>query len=63
MDENIHETMFLEVEAEEAIWMRYAAAYASNGHSPLSAANLATELLELHRQVWTDRRKKTDELI
>lgn len=47
-----HETAFLEIPTDEAIWMRYAAANAANGNTPHSTAYNADQLLRLHRTRW-----------
>ena len=52
MPDQMHETQFLEVPTDEAIWMQYAAAFASHGNMPKDCAAFANQLMKLHRQVW-----------
>lgn len=46
------ETVFFEVLADEAIWLRYASAAIASGESPAAAAGVADTALALHHARW-----------
>ena len=57
----MHETQFLEVPTDEAVWVRYAAAALASGtRNPHAAAYAADEMLVLHRKRWPNTYEEHD---
>jgi len=60
--ERMHETSFLEVPTDEAVWMTYAAAAMASGeYGSSTSAKIADSLLEEHRQRWPNTYKEQDD--
>lgn len=62
-EKTMHETQFLEVPTDEAVWMNYAAAVLScnPNPNPRSVAYAADEMLKLHRQRWPNPYKEQND--